>query len=653
MANLLAASLRNCQPEEFQSVMSVSCLSSIQLDGEQYNSVIELFQFSLNQLPKPLGEAYYSFLYFDPMEPISVIDLAILWNLDLPTTMRRCALFDERCLIRKASNPPTEEEHWYIHQMLHEAAAMHAAEQLGLVGQTGYLAKIRLKLITGKPIMNYKQKTQIQCKIISKTINRYCEIEKLIKALNQRRLLLLSKTVEKLEAADLGQLCRHKSEATDGMTFLHFLYSVDWAVQHNAYFGSSISYRLVREIVFKLREFRVDFTSLVNEDRNFEMTKRDGEPRNLMRQLFGEINAWRYTPDRNSLVETLGLSVQKLNEDQKWEEKFKAINETFREFLQILDSQCDEPGKRFDEFMERVGAKSLNKSDQNELMLCAARKGCLEIVVKLSELFPKAGQHRTRSGVTAAMLAAASGHVNVVNFLCERYNDSAKVKDSCGWTALHHAVINGQLEVVDYLTKRTPNCPWSELLLMACANGSIDLVEYLCDKNPQSIATADEHTGLTAMMVAAKFGHFLAIDYLHLVDPLAAQSVDKRGWTAMSHAAAGGHCECVEFLYQAFKDAIALADHDGLTPLMIAARFGHVAVVVFLAHKFPNNVLAQDKDGRTALMLAAASGHTDVIRQLNHFEVSLGRCNTTGDSASFGKLIRSEKQLTIASSPYA
>ena len=138
-------------------------------------------------------------------------------------------------------------------------------------------------------------------------------------------------------------------------------------------------------------------------------------------------------------------------------------------------------------------------------------------------------------------------------------------QDSSGFTKLHKAAASGVMWAPD---------------IGFGLNGVLSLHLEGADLN---IRTQD---GLTAVMLAASWGHGDIVQYLHL----AGADLNIRsnfGWTAVMMAAQGGHVDNVKYLHQAGAD-INTRDNYGTTALMYAARMeaaseGHKHIVQYLS----------------------------------------------------------------------
>ena len=137
-------------------------------------------------------------------------------------------------------------------------------------------------------------------------------------------------------------------------------------------------------------------------------------------------------------------------------------------------------------------------------------------------------------------------------------------QDTSGFTKLHKAAASGVMWAPD---------------IGFGLNGVLSLHQAGADLNIRT------HDGLTALMLAACWGHGDVVKYLHL----AGADLNMRsnvGRTAVMEAAQSGHVDIVKYLHQAGAD-IAVRSDAGLTALRYAAKMekaseGHKHVVQYL-----------------------------------------------------------------------
>ena len=137
-------------------------------------------------------------------------------------------------------------------------------------------------------------------------------------------------------------------------------------------------------------------------------------------------------------------------------------------------------------------------------------------------------------------------------------------QDTSGFTKLHKAAASGVMWAPD---------------IGFGLNGVLSLHQAGADLNIRT------HDGLTALMLAACWGHGDVVKYLHLAGAdLNIRS--NHGRTAVMMAAQDGHEDIVKYLHQAGAD-INIRDNYGTTAVMYAARMeaaseGHKHIVQYL-----------------------------------------------------------------------
>lgn len=175
-----------------------------------------------------------------------------------------------------------------------------------------------------------------------------------------------------------------------------------------------------------------------------------------------------------------------------------------------------------------------------------------------------------------------------------------------GYTALHYAAEKGFIGIL-------------RMLLLAGA-----------DVNARSGEPYDEdgeivfRPGYTALMLAARYSHTLAVDLL-LASAADPHIHSDQGWTALHAAATGGDVSIMETLLSLNVDwSVASTERcceEELgwyllnTPMHIAASVGNaLAIACLLKHEAsPDDCWG---DNRTPIFYAAAFGHHEVIRVL-------------------------------------
>jgi ankyrin repeat protein len=223
---------------------------------------------------------------------------------------------------------------------------------------------------------------------------------------------------------------------------------------------------------------------------------------------------------------------------------------------------------------------------------------------------------RASNGRTALLLAVGNGHLTIIDLLLEQGADPT-AKDNQGWNAIHRAAGYGRDSIIQKLLARS-KCDLEArtsdgltALLLAAKNGHFGAVELLLKKGAK--LKGAQEPGLTVLHSAAEGGHETVVKLLlDMGFDIDTQTETK--CTALHMAAEAGH----EAVVQVLLDSGAIADiktDSGWTALHGAAGCGHVAVVRLLLENGVD-ITAKENDGGTALHSAAACGHEDVVQLL-------------------------------------
>lgn len=198
-----------------------------------------------------------------------------------------------------------------------------------------------------------------------------------------------------------------------------------------------------------------------------------------------------------------------------------------------------------------------------------------------------------RDGRVALHYCAEKNYIDAARILAP-YEQGSRTPD--GLTALQIAYTNGFLELARELVQYEGP---SDTVPTAESDFNTDLMLAVVNKDPFSTfcylrqARLRNVFGMTALMLAAKYGNQQAIEYL--IDVEGGMQVDQQDWIAD-------------------PDSTSLI---GKTALMFAAEAGSLSAVARLASVEAGLV---DKAGETALMKATIMNHTDIIDLLAPLE---------------------------------
>lgn len=124
---------------------------------------------------------------------------------------------------------------------------------------------------------------------------------------------------------------------------------------------------------------------------------------------------------------------------------------------------------------------------------------------------------------------------------------------------------------------------FQELINAAATGNEIKIKNLIENKNNINMT---DHTGLTALMVAAHSGQLKILETLINAGSLI-DTKDEKGYTALMFACNTGQLACVQYLIESGAN-IHEVDNTNSTPLMFCAQHGHNNVVRFLLNKGAN-----------------------------------------------------------------
>ena len=255
-------------------------------------------------------------------------------------------------------------------------------------------------------------------------------------------------------------------------------------------------------------------------------------------------------------------------------------------------------------------------------------------------------------GYTALMLAAANGHNRIVERLLLRGDIDVNTSSKRRKTALIIATQKGHEEVVRLLLKRDDidvniafrpknkgikGCiickghicfpQYAKLkgltaLMLAAKSGHYGIVKRLLRRDDIDVNAADED-GQTALMLAAQEGHGIIVLMLMNRDDIFGNAEDKWCNTASEMASnyqvqwhIATEDELIMKLILCGDDDFVNTIVDGRNALMVAVIRGFALAVRLLLKNGAIDVNATDRSGQTALIMAAERGHYVIVKQL-------------------------------------
>ena len=223
---------------------------------------------------------------------------------------------------------------------------------------------------------------------------------------------------------------------------------------------------------------------------------------------------------------------------------------------------------------------------------------------------------RDSVGHTLLMCASRKGHVDISQQLLAVSDIEVNTQDRKGKTALMYALESGHAVVVKQLLA-VPGIDYNCCTKLICAamNGDIDVSQQLLAA-PGINVNAQDWIGRTALMYASMKGHTTMVKQLLAVPGIEVNAQDRRGKTALMYAAESGHAAVIKQLLAVPGVEVNAQDLIGCTALMCASMNGHATMVKQLLAVPGIEVNAKDSKGHTALMHSSIIGHTDVAVQL-------------------------------------
>ncbi|KAI4209516.1 MAG: hypothetical protein LQ351_007551 [Letrouitia transgressa] len=215
----------------------------------------------------------------------------------------------------------------------------------------------------------------------------------------------------------------------------------------------------------------------------------------------------------------------------------------------------------------------------NDLLLDAARNGCLEVVDYLTTLDSIDINHQDFMQQTALHLAALRGPRPLVDLLLNR-SANISIVDAYGDSALDNAIIqNEEGDVVRLFLERQPGkSTLNEALLTAAKRGKPAIAALLLEAGAE--VNASDSFGKTSLHWAALNGYDSVVQLL-LLRYADLDRQDEGGDTALLLAAQYGRAAVVKLLLDA-SASIQIVNHRGNSPLLEAALNGQNNVVQLL-----------------------------------------------------------------------
>ncbi|XP_046356561.2 uncharacterized protein LOC124135329 [Haliotis rufescens] len=222
-------------------------------------------------------------------------------------------------------------------------------------------------------------------------------------------------------------------------------------------------------------------------------------------------------------------------------------------------------------------------------------------------------------------VASCGGHLSTVTYLLglERFNINCKGGAS-RQTPVMMAALNGHDKVYDHLVNEEADlslCDTNnrDCLMLACEGGNPSIVKHLLSKNTFDINRKGRWDSQTAVMLAAKGGHY---DVYNLLVTKEADllKLDLYNSDCLTWACSGGNVQIVRHMLSTnHYDINKRNDVDQTTPVMQTMYLGYYDVFNLLVAEGADLSL-KDANDRDCLMWACAGGNASIVKRLLHLK---------------------------------
>mmetsp|Transcript_1052 Transcript_1052/g.1172 ORF Transcript_1052/g.1172 Transcript_1052/m.1172 type:complete len:368 (+) Transcript_1052:177-1280(+) len=283
----------------------------------------------------------------------------------------------------------------------------------------------------------------------------------------------------------------------------------------------------------------------------------------------------------------------------------------------------------------------------------AAKKGHIDVIKRLHELYPDLVNTRTSDNQRSPlMLAAFEGNEILAEYLSQF--ELTSVVDASGNNALHYACWGGHFELAKYLIEKkqfdpsVKNVEGLNAIQFAAAGKHLMIVQYLT-KFEGNLAVELSDSGYNSLHRAAISGSFETVKFLLLSSTAGQHGVPinskaHNGNTALHLTAQHGSLDIIQYLIDEKAEVNVQNDYD-LTPLHFACIGGHLNIVRYLV-LHGASIHIRNSSGSTALHLAAGSGKHDICAYLaEQPKIDLMALDSEGHSAIDAALSAGYKEI--------
>jgi ankyrin repeat protein len=206
--------------------------------------------------------------------------------------------------------------------------------------------------------------------------------------------------------------------------------------------------------------------------------------------------------------------------------------------------------------------------------------------------------------------AIRAGDVAAVRALLDQDSTLIGVRNAQSQSPVLFSIYNRQAEIRDFLISRGAVLELHE----AVAAGDLARVKELLEKD-SSLAKSYSPDGFPVVALAAVFGHFEVMKYLHASGAdINAAATNGTGYNALTGAVTSGQTEIVKWLLENGADP-NYRYANGYSPLLNAAANGHLEILKLL-QGHGADLRANTTGGKNALSYAEERKNSTVAEYL-------------------------------------
>lgn len=266
--------------------------------------------------------------------------------------------------------------------------------------------------------------------------------------------------------------------------------------------------------------------------------------------------------------------------------------------------------------MFRFKNKPENKKYSKENFMAELKKGNVNLLKQyLNKQLELSG---IVSGSELLSLAAETGNQDYIPDCIQALDNESNYYKTVIQAALLIALSNNQFDFAEALMKSSTypinfklDCYYSDemtILMMVAEKGLVSAVNFLlkCGADVDVVTK----TGITALILAAHYGHLKCVQVLLRVDTININSVYGDDHTALAYAAMNGHLEIVKLLRSHPRILVNMKNNKGLSAVDMASHKGQVKTLADLLGD------SRIEIHNFALIQAASDGQTEAVKLL-------------------------------------